>query len=44
MQDRIEKNEPIASAGATAKDIFANLCFFETKNNKAAKSKMPIGK
>ncbi len=44
MQDRTEKNEPMASAGATAKDIFTNLSFFDAKNNKAAKNKMPIGK
>ena len=44
MQDRIEKKEPMASAGATANDIFANLCFFDAKNSRAAKSKMPIGK
>ena len=44
MQDRIEKNEPNASAGATAVDTAANFCFLEAKNKRAAKSKIPIGK
>ena len=44
MQERIEKNEPTASAGATAVDTAANFCFLETKNKKAANNKIPIGK
>lgn len=44
MQDRVEKNEPTASAGATAADTAANFCFFETKNKRAAKSNIPIGR
>lgn len=44
MQERIEKKEPTASAGATAVDNAANFCFLATKNKKAAKSNIPIGK
>ncbi len=44
MQERIEKNEPTASAGATDVDTAANFCFLETKNKRAAKSNIPIGK
>jgi len=44
MQNKKEKKEPTASAGATAVDTGANFCFLETKNKKAANNKIPIGK
>ena len=44
MQERIEKKEPTASAGATAAATAANFCFLETKNKRAAKSNIPMGR
>ena len=44
MQERIEKKEPTASAGATAVDTAANFCFLAAKNKRAEKSNIPIGK
>jgi hypothetical protein len=44
MQERIEKNEPTASAGATAVDTASNFFFLDAKNKRAAKSNIPMGK